>query len=110
MLIEGEKNPSEMAAKFKFTMPALSTHLKILRNAGLIVERRAGQRRLYSLNADGMDVVVQVRGCILGVPSAQPEALLQGQGETRGLAALRIVNNIICKLRLSILSLKYGLL
>ncbi len=55
MLIEGEMTPSEMAAKFNFTMPALSTHLKILRDAGLIVERREGKRRLYSLNANGMN-------------------------------------------------------
>lgn len=55
MLIDGEKSPGEMAAKFNFTLPALSTHLKILKNAGLIVERREGQHRLYSLNADGMD-------------------------------------------------------
>ena len=55
MLIDGEKSPSEMAAKFKFTMPALSTHLRVLREAGLIVEHREGQRRLYSLNADGMN-------------------------------------------------------
>lgn len=55
MLIEGEKSPSEMVAKFRFTMPALSTHLKILRDAGLVSERREGQRRRYSLNANGMD-------------------------------------------------------
>ena len=55
MLIDGEKSPSEMVAKFNFTMPALSTHLRILRDAGLIVERREGQHRIYSLNANGMN-------------------------------------------------------
>ena len=85
MLIDGEKSPSEMAAKFKFTMPALSTHLRILRDAGLIVERREGQRRLYSLNANGMNELFEFVDVILGISAAQPEALLQGQGEPQGL-------------------------
>ncbi|MGI0100858.1 MAG: ArsR/SmtB family transcription factor [Candidatus Micrarchaeaceae archaeon] len=55
MLIDGEKSPSEMAAKFDFTMSALSTHLRILKDAGLVIERREGQHRIYSLNADGMN-------------------------------------------------------
>ena len=55
MLIDGEMTPSEIATEFDFTLPALSTHLRILKDAGLVVERREGKRRVYSLNPEGMD-------------------------------------------------------
>lgn len=50
MLKDGEKTPSQIVTNFDFTMPALSTHLKILKNAGLVTERKEGQNRFYSLN------------------------------------------------------------
>lgn len=49
-----ERTPSEIAMHFDFTLPALSTHLKVLRDAGLVSERREGQNRYYSVNRDGM--------------------------------------------------------
>ena len=35
-------------------LPALSTHLRVLREAGLVNERRAGQNRFYSVNREKM--------------------------------------------------------
>ena len=49
-----EKTPSEIATHFDFSLPALSTHLKVLRDAGLVNERREGQNKLYSVNRDSM--------------------------------------------------------
>lgn len=37
----------EIAAHFKVTRPAISQHLRVLREAGLVRERRHGTRRLY---------------------------------------------------------------
>ena len=54
LLRDGEKSPSEIATHFSFTLPALSTHLRILKDAGLVRERRQGQRKLYSVNREGM--------------------------------------------------------
>jgi ArsR family transcriptional regulator len=45
ILKDGEKTPSEMATHFDFTLPAMSTHLKVLRDAGLVSERKKGQNR-----------------------------------------------------------------
>ena len=59
ILKDGEKTPSEMSAHFNFTLPALSTHLRVLRDAGLVRERREGQRRFYSVNKDGMSEMVE---------------------------------------------------
>jgi DNA-binding transcriptional ArsR family regulator len=59
ILKDGEKTPSEMATHFDFTLPALSTHLRILRDAGLVSERREGQRKFYSVNKEGMSEMVE---------------------------------------------------
>jgi DNA-binding transcriptional ArsR family regulator len=54
LLKEGERTPKEMASSFDFTFPALSTHLRVLKEAGLVKERRAGKNRYYSLDRDKM--------------------------------------------------------
>jgi ArsR family transcriptional regulator, arsenate/arsenite/antimonite-responsive transcriptional repressor len=52
MLREGEKTPTELAKCFDFTLPALSTHLRVLRDAGLVSERKEGQNRIYSVKRE----------------------------------------------------------
>jgi ArsR family transcriptional regulator, arsenate/arsenite/antimonite-responsive transcriptional repressor len=59
ILKDGEKTPSEIATHFDFTLPALSTHLKVLRDAGLVSERKKGQNRFYSVNRDSMSEMMQ---------------------------------------------------
>jgi DNA-binding transcriptional ArsR family regulator len=44
----------EIASHFDVTRPAVSQHLTVLRNAGLVNERRAGTRRLYSARPEGL--------------------------------------------------------
>ena len=43
-----------IAAHFALTRPAISQHLRVLREAGLIVERRMGTRRLYRARPEGL--------------------------------------------------------
>ena len=45
----GEQAAGEIAARFAVSGPTISRHLRILRGAGLIVERRDANRILYSL-------------------------------------------------------------
>lgn len=59
MLKDGEKTPSQIATHFHFTLPALSTHLKVLRDAGLVSEHKQGQNRFYSVNKDAMSEMMQ---------------------------------------------------
>ena len=44
----------EIAEHFDVTRPAISQHLSVLREAGLVTERRDGQRRLYRARAEGL--------------------------------------------------------
>jgi DNA-binding transcriptional ArsR family regulator len=59
MLKERERTPTEIATHFDFTLPALSTHLRVLKDAGLVSERKKGQNRLYSVNRDRMSEMMQ---------------------------------------------------
>src|SRR4051812_24999009 len=43
----GEENVSALARPFRLSLPSLSRHLKVLRDAGLVTERRVGRQRLY---------------------------------------------------------------
>jgi DNA-binding transcriptional ArsR family regulator len=44
----------EIARGMPVARPAVSQHLKILKDAGLVVDRPAGNRRLYALDPDGL--------------------------------------------------------
>jgi len=51
-LSEGETAAGEIASKFEISKPAISNHLKILKEADIVKERKVRQNRLYSLNGD----------------------------------------------------------
>ena len=44
----------ELARELPVSRPAVSQHLKVLKVAGLVVDRPAGSRRIYQLNPDGL--------------------------------------------------------
>jgi DNA-binding transcriptional ArsR family regulator len=50
----GELSSGEIAAQFDVTGPAISQHLGVLKEAGLVTERRAGTRRLYRARPEGL--------------------------------------------------------
>jgi DNA-binding transcriptional ArsR family regulator len=50
-LAERPRAVGELADKLPVSRPAVSQHLKVLKDAGLVTERAAGTRRIYRLNA-----------------------------------------------------------
>jgi DNA-binding transcriptional ArsR family regulator len=54
LLAERELAAGEIARRFDMTAPAVSQHLKILRNADLIRVRSEAQRRIYALEPRGL--------------------------------------------------------
>lgn len=54
LLSEGERTVNDLLTHFRFSQPALSKHLKVLREAGLVVARSAGRQRHYALHAEGL--------------------------------------------------------
>jgi DNA-binding transcriptional ArsR family regulator len=51
---EDELSAGEIASRFDVTRPAISQHIAVLRDAGLLSERREGTRRLYRARPEGM--------------------------------------------------------
>ncbi len=49
-LRRGELGAGDLASRFPVSRPAISKHLRVLREAGLLRERRAAQARFYSLD------------------------------------------------------------
>jgi DNA-binding transcriptional ArsR family regulator len=49
-----ERAAGEIAAHFEVTRPTISQHLTLLKNAGLITERREGTRRIYRARPEGL--------------------------------------------------------
>ena len=51
---DSEHSAGEIAAHFDVTRPAISQHLTILKEAGLVAERRDGTRRMYRARPEGL--------------------------------------------------------
>jgi DNA-binding transcriptional ArsR family regulator len=56
-LAAGETSFGELADRFEMSRPAVSQHLKVLRDAGIVASRADAQRRIYRLNDDSLDEV-----------------------------------------------------
>jgi DNA-binding transcriptional ArsR family regulator len=55
LVADDELAAGEIAAAFDVTRTAISQHLTVLKNAGLLTERREGTRRLYRARPEGLD-------------------------------------------------------
>jgi DNA-binding transcriptional ArsR family regulator len=53
-LAEHPRAVGELAGELPVSRPAVSQHLKVLKDAGLVVDRPAGTRRIYQLDPDGV--------------------------------------------------------
>jgi DNA-binding transcriptional ArsR family regulator/uncharacterized protein YndB with AHSA1/START domain len=53
-LAEHPQTAGELAAGLPISRPAVSQHLKVLKDAGLVVDQPAGNRRIYRVDPDGM--------------------------------------------------------
>ena len=54
-LREGPKPVVELARDLPVSRPAVSQHLRVLKDAGLVVDRPEANRRLYSLRPEGLE-------------------------------------------------------
>jgi len=69
---DGELSAGEIASHFEVTRPAVSQHLNVLKEAGLVSERRNGTRRLYRARPEGL---VELRDFLEGFWDVRLEAL-----------------------------------
>ena len=72
LVSDEELSAGEIAAHFALTRPAVSQHLSVLKEAGLVNERRNGTRRLYRARPEGL---VELRAFLDEFWSERLEAL-----------------------------------
>jgi DNA-binding transcriptional ArsR family regulator len=69
---DDELSSGEIASHFDVTRPAVSQHLNVLKEAGLVNERRNGTRRLYRARPEGL---AELRDFLEGFWDVRLEAL-----------------------------------
>ena len=57
LLGAGDRSVQELADELPISRPAVSRHLRLLKEAGLVSDRAVGTRRLYRLHDEGIDAV-----------------------------------------------------
>lgn len=81
MLHERSRPVHELAAAFDISRPAISRHLKVLKDAGLVAEEKAGRENVYSLQRSQMkpmqDWLEKHRTARPGKKSAKPKAVAE---------------------------------
>jgi len=55
LLAQRDRTAGELVGEFDMSAPAISQHLKVLREAGLVTTRAEGQSRIQILNPSGLD-------------------------------------------------------
>jgi DNA-binding transcriptional ArsR family regulator len=56
-LLQGPRAVGDLAGDFPISRPAISQHLRVLKQAHLVIDRPAGNRRLYELNLAGVEAL-----------------------------------------------------
>lgn len=57
LLVEGEQSAGDLLSVAEISAPAISRHLKVLREAGVIVQRVDRQRRIYAVRAEAVQAI-----------------------------------------------------
>ena len=57
LLVDRPRAVGELAGELPVSRPAVSQHLRVLKDAGLVVDQAVGTRRIYRLDPDGLAVL-----------------------------------------------------
>ncbi|WP_052726286.1 ArsR/SmtB family transcription factor [Devosia epidermidihirudinis] len=86
----GAKPVHVLAAGFDISRPAISRHLRVLREAGLVSEKKTGRENLYVLHAKKLAPAEKWLTQFNAKPSAQPSAQPQPQPQPQPQVAVKV--------------------
>lgn len=81
LLSDGDSSVQEIADRLPISRPAVSRHLRLLKQAGLVSDRPEGTRRLYSLDDAGIDEVRAYLESVWGEAAARFRLLAENTPE-----------------------------
>jgi DNA-binding transcriptional ArsR family regulator len=84
LLSGGDKAVQEIAAALPISRPAVSRHLRLLKEAGMVAEHAQGTRRIYHLQEEGMHAVQAYLKGVWGEAAARFRLLAENTDETPG--------------------------
>jgi DNA-binding transcriptional ArsR family regulator len=84
LLREGPQPVGALAARLPVSRPAVSQHLRVLKEAGLVADRRDGTRRLYSIDPDGLGSLRIYLDHFWNTALASFKAAVEAEKEGRG--------------------------
>jgi DNA-binding transcriptional ArsR family regulator len=83
LLSSGDKPVQEIAAAMPISRPAVSRHLRLLKDAGMVAEQAQGTRRIYHLEEEGMQAVQEYLEGIWGDAAARFRLLAENTDPDR---------------------------
>jgi DNA-binding transcriptional ArsR family regulator len=83
LLQRGPQAVGELAGELPVSRPAVSQHLRVLKEAGLVTERKEGTRRIYRLDPDGLGEVRAYFDRFWTIALDSFEAAVERNGEER---------------------------
>ena len=81
LLSDGPRAVGDLAEHLPVSRPAVSWHLRLLREAGLVAEERIGTRRIYALRPDGLEAVAAYLEEVWGEAAARFRLLAENTPE-----------------------------
>ena len=81
LLSDGDKPVQEIADAMSISRPAVSRHLRLLKDAGMVAEKAQGTRRIYHLREQGMHAVQAYLEGIWGEATARFRLLAENTDE-----------------------------
>jgi DNA-binding transcriptional ArsR family regulator len=83
MLRAGDRSVQELADQLPISRPAVSRHLRLLKQAGLVADRPDGTRRLYRLHDEGIAAVRDYLEQVWGEAAARFRLLAENTDPAR---------------------------
>lgn len=84
LLGSGGRSVREIADALPITRPAVSRHLRLLKNAGLVVEEARGTQRIYRLHDEGVATVHEYLTRVWGEAAARMRLFAENTTPGRG--------------------------
>ena len=81
LLAAGDKPVIELAAALPISRPAVSRHLRLLKEAGMVAEQASGTRRIYHLRDEGMHAIQAYLEHVWGDAAARFRLLAENTGD-----------------------------
>jgi DNA-binding transcriptional ArsR family regulator len=81
LLAAGDRSVSELAEVLPISRPAVSRHLRLLKEAGLVADRAEGTRRLYRLDDEGITAVREYLEQVWGEAATRFRLLAENTSE-----------------------------